>query len=134
MFLKCINNQFGSRCVVPSPHCAITEIVGLGGCRDFFSRGYIYSSVVHTLKYASLRSAIPRPEFMTKITFRSIVSYPFQAIPENTSCLLLKDHLFHPEPVVSADPYKSSSIRPATFEDLNSRRSYFHGRQNQVIF
>ncbi|XP_053138732.1 sprouty-related, EVH1 domain-containing protein 1 isoform X1 [Hemicordylus capensis] len=56
----------------------------------------------------------------------------FPAIPENTSSLLMKDHLFQHEPVVSNDPYKSSSIRPPPFEEFNLRRPYFHSQPNQV--
>lgn len=57
----------------------------------------------------------------------------FQAIPENTSSLLMKDPIFQHESLASNDPHKNLCIRPSVFEDLNTRRLYFHNQPNQVI-
>uniref|UniRef100_A0A8D0HUV3 Sprouty related EVH1 domain containing 1 n=1 Tax=Sphenodon punctatus TaxID=8508 RepID=A0A8D0HUV3_SPHPU len=56
----------------------------------------------------------------------------FLTTQENTSGSLTKDHLFQHETVVTSEPYKSLSRRPSTFEDLNSRRPYFHSQPGQV--
>ncbi|KAG8126219.1 hypothetical protein E2320_021306, partial [Naja naja] len=54
------------------------------------------------------------------------------AIPENTSSLLMKDPIFQHESLASNDPHKTLCIRPSVFEDLNTRRLYFHNQPNQI--
>ncbi|XP_044521074.1 sprouty-related, EVH1 domain-containing protein 1 [Gracilinanus agilis] len=71
------------------------------------------------------------------LTSQNEVEAPEDSFPvteDDASGSLAKDHFFQPETVVTNEPYRSSTIRPSPFEDLNSRRVFLQSQANQVTF